>query len=125
MRITHISRIIGVLSLALLVSGCTVGQFHRMGPQSHFSYPNSNVKTVGPVKVELRGTSSWLTPLSFMTSEIDQRVFNAAIAQADGADLITDYIRTTTIKKFLGIYWTTEYLEGTAARMEIGKQHLR
>ncbi len=125
MNSRRISQALSILVSTLLTTGCTVGQFHRLGPQSHFSFPNSNVKDLGPVNVKLTGTSSlWIFP-SFMTSEVDQKVFNAAISEVDGADLVLDYARTTIIKEFLGIYWTEEYLEGTAARMEVGQQHLR
>lgn len=113
------------LSLVVLLSGCTMGQFHRLSPNSHFAYPNSNVKDLGPVNIKVPGTVSFLMMPNHMTSEIDQKVYNAALAQVDGADLILDYVRTTTIKWCFFVLWTDEYLEGTAARMEVGQQRIR
>jgi len=117
---------VGVFVLAFC-SGCTVGYLHRISPESHFAYPNSNVKALGPVTVKMQGTSSVFVPPSWMTSDVDVKVYNAALSQVDGADLVIDYIRTTTLKEWPGlpIYWTEERLEGTAAKMEVGKQKLK
>lgn len=122
----RISLSLASLGLAVFLGGCTVGQFHRLGPNSHFAYPNSNVKDLGPVSAKIPGTASWLVFPSHMTAEIDQKIYDAAMQQVDGANTIIDYVRTTTIRviPLLNIFWTSERIEGTAARMEIGRQHL-
>ncbi|MCK4340683.1 MAG: hypothetical protein KAY37_03030 [Phycisphaerae bacterium] len=127
MYISRLSVAMLCLSLVVLASGCTMGQYHRLEPQSHFSYPNSNVQALGPVNVKIGGSASWLTFPSYMTSEIDQKAYNAALSQVHGSNLIIDYVRTTTIKviPILYIFWTEERLEGTAAKMDIGQQILR
>lgn len=118
------------LSAAVVVltfcNGCTVGYHHRMNPATHFTPPNSNVKPLGPVSVKLKGMVSWLGPPSWMTSDTDARVYNAALSQVDGADVIIDYVRTTTLRNWPGlqIYWTEEVLEGTAAKVVVGEQSL-
>ncbi|MFA5865993.1 MAG: hypothetical protein WC975_15070 [Phycisphaerae bacterium] len=120
-----------VLLIACIVSGCaqTIGTFYRLGPQSHFVYPNSNIKDLGPVKVKMRGADKSDRFPSFMTSEMDVSLYNEALKQVDGANIILDYVRKTTIKMepslFGQKFQTEEELEGTAARMELGKQELK
>lgn len=106
-------------------SGCTVGYFYRLGPQSHFAYPNSNVKALGPVKLKTQ-TKTSVTP-QVTTGDNDEMVYNKAIAQVAGANMILDYVRVSTVYKWPGlpIYWNEEELEGTAAQMEVGKQGLK
>ena len=106
-------------------SGCMRGQFYRLGPQSHFAYPNSNVKDLGPIKLKMN-TRRTVTP-ELSTGDNDELVFNRAMAQVAGANIILDYVRSSTVYQFGGmpIYWTEEILEGTAGRMEVGEQGLK
>ncbi len=114
-----------VLSTGFVSSGGTVGYFYRVGPQSHFAFPNSNVKALGPVKLKTQ-TKASVTP-QVTTGDNDEMVYNQAIAQVAGANILLDYIRVSTVYKWPGlpIYWNDEELEGTAAQMEVGKQGLR
>lgn len=109
-----------------LCGGCTSGYFYRIGPHSHFAYPNSNVKALGPVNVKTSGNASVFAPPSWMTSEIDLTMYNEGLSQVEGANMIVDYVRVTTLKQWplLPIFWTEEQLEGTAARMEVGRREL-
>jgi hypothetical protein len=114
-----------VLITVFVSSGCMVGQFYRLGPQSHFAYPNSNVKALGPVKVKTQTKASVMPQLT--TGDNDEMVFNQAIAQVAGANIILDYVRCSTVYKWPGlpIYWTDEEIEATAGQMEVGQQGLR
>jgi hypothetical protein len=115
-----------LLAMAIgLVGGCKVGEFAEIGPQSHFNYPNSNVKAIAPVKVSMNGPSGFLP--TFGTGELDEKMYNTAIAQVEGANLLIDYVKTTKIYMVpvIGISWTTNELEGTAAKMELGQQTLK
>jgi hypothetical protein len=125
MRTANRALIVLVAAVLLAGNGCTMYQFHRLGPNSHFTYPNSNTKALGPVKVKVDGAAAWLRIPDFLTSDIDQKVYNAAMKQVDGSNVVLDYVRTTTVKEFFGIYWSEEYLEGTAGRMTVGQQKLQ
>lgn len=117
--------LVAVLVLSVFaMMGCVVGQFHRIGPQSHFAYPNSNIKALGPVSLKMKGKTSAFAMPTVQSSEIDTKVFNAALSQVEGSNVIIDYMRTTTVYKFGDIHWTEEYLEGTAAHMDVGQQEL-
>ena len=97
-----------------------------MGPQTHFSYPNSNVKSLGPVKVTMKQPGSFMVP-RIQTGADDERLYNQALSKVSGANVVLDYVRTTTLYVWPlpAIYWTEEVFEGTAARMETGQQGLQ
>ena len=106
--------------------GCQIAQFTRIGPQTHFDFPNSNVFPLGPVKAKVDGPGSVFAFPGF-SSDSEAQLYNAAISQVAGANMITDYIRTYKVYTFplLPVYWTTLEIEGTAAKMEVGKQILK
>lgn len=111
--------------LAIICTGCTVGEYYRIGAQSHFAYPNSNVKALGPVCV--KSTRFNMFGPSMMNSEADVKLYDKAISQVQGANILIDYIRVTTLKAapVIGVHWTEESIEGTAARMEVGQQEIK
>ena len=111
--------------LALVGSGCTVGQFYRIGANSHFAYPNSNVKALGPVSV--KSTRFDMLGPSMMNSDADVKLYDKAISQVQGANILIDYIRVTTLKAtpVIPVHWVEESIEGTAARMEVGQQEIK
>jgi len=113
--------------LVCVLCGCQMAQLNEVGPQSHFAYPNSNVKALGPVRVTERGPTTFLAPPTIKTGELDAALYNKAISQVAGANMVIDYVRTTKLYSdmIIPIYWTELELEGTAAKMEVGKQELR
>lgn len=114
-----------LISIVLTWSGCTVGSSAWLYPQSHFDYPNSNVVPLGRVQGEATG-SVGLIPTS-MDADLMEEAIQKALQQK-GGDLLVDYTGTTIIKMyplvFLNLYQTTFMVEGTAAKMEVGKQIL-
>lgn len=116
---------LGLLGVLLAGVGCQSGQFVQTGTQSGFNYPNSNVTALGPVKAEVSTGVSFGMP-EFMTSEIDNRLFNAALSKAEGANLIIDYTKVTRLYSFPGIpiQWASVEIQGTAAKAEVGTQEL-
>ena len=115
----------GALS-ACGLGGCAVAQYTEIGPQSHFIFPNSNVKALGPVKVKVPGRSTWGMP-PVPDSGDHLRAYNAALQQVEGANLIIDYVKIIKLYgiPILYVYWSEIELEGTAAKMEVGKQVLQ
>jgi len=114
------------VSLAVVFTGCQVAQVTQLGPQSHFAYPNSNVTPLGPAKAKVSGGSGLQMPMP--TSRSDVAVYNKAISQVNGANLVVDYIKTFKVYVFPLLpffYWSAAEIEGTAAKMEVGKQQLR
>jgi hypothetical protein len=117
----------GVVWLAVVAmgaAGCTVGAGVVLRPQSHFSYPNSNVLPLGRVQGE--GSLTNFGSATIFDADLEQDIVQRAIAQK-GGDLMIDYVLTiqvTTIP-LIPIYTTTYRIDGTAAKMTIGKQDLR
>ena len=115
-----------IVTLAsLLAGGCQVAQYCELGPQSHFDYPNRNVTAIAPVRAMVNGHSGM--GLALPTAEDHAKVYQAALQQVAGATLITDYAKTVKIYQlpFVPWSWNTLEIEGTAAKMTIGKQELR
>lgn len=118
----------GVLAAALggALAGCTVGSSVALKPQSHFSYPNSNVTPIGRVRGEAT-TQSIFAP-NFMDADVELEAIQAALKEK-GGDVLIDYVlstKTTMIPLFiLNVFVTTYTVEGTAAKMVIGKRELR
>lgn len=110
--------------LALGLSGCTV--MHTTVPiaQSHFSYPNSNVSPIGHAVGT--ATSGGLVPV-MMDPDLEEKAIAQAIA-SKGGDMLVDYKMSTKVTMiplmFIMIYTTTVKVEGTVAKMTIGKQKL-
>lgn len=111
---------------AIILSGCTMGCMYEIGPETQFVYPNSNVKSLGPVSVKKRGNISLGGP-SLRTGEDDRSLYNLALSKVAGANVIIDYYRVTELKYFypLPFFWTESRFEGTAAKAEVGRQELR
>lgn len=113
------------LPLLALMSGCTMIHMSYPVAQSHFQYPNSNVTPMGH-------TSGSATTVGFMPAiqdaDMEEKAINMALAKT-GGDLLIDYHLTTDVKliplMFIQLYATTVTVEGTSAKMEIGKQLLR
>lgn len=103
-----------------------MGQFFEIGPESHFIYPNSNVKSLGPVKATIKTQPTFGMP-SFKTGDQESKLYYKALGQVAGADVIIDYIKTTTLYQIpiVAMFYSKTTIEGTAAKMEIGRQVLR
>ena len=120
-----------VVACVAMLSGCNrvedkktqvTFMYAAMGPQSHYVFPNSNVKPLGPVKV---------THMKFQhdspTSEDQLALYNVALTQVQGATLIIDYIK---VVRYFGSDENGKSqgcemdIEGTAAKMEIGTQKI-
>jgi hypothetical protein len=112
---------------ALAFVGWTMGRRYESGHSSHFAFPNSNVIPLGPAKATVVTEQSVGVPSPLRSGESDLKVFNAAIAQVSGADLLIDWTMKNEIKRAgpLPFYWTVSSVEGTAAKMEVGNKKLR
>jgi len=114
-------RIIFILILVGCIAGC-YSKFGSLEPNSHFAYPNSNVKAIGPVQA-----SDWKLGFIFGRS-IDKpfvmKVYNEAL-RTSGGDLIIDAKFDTSTLMLWPFSVTTLTLDGTAATMVIGKQELK
>lgn len=112
-----------VLMLVLLtgLTGC-FSQFGEYDANSHFAYPNSNVTALGPVQASV-------TKFGFVIgTEVDKafvmEVYNEALKKS-GGDLIIDFKFDTSTNMIWPISWTTLTVDGTAAKMVIGKKELK
>ena len=99
-------------------------------PQTHYTYPNSNVTPLGPVKARamVEGT---LHDFPNITKAISDAI-NKAIRKSGGDLLINTTVggNLNTYSKFENGKMKVRYeafveVQGTAAKMEIGKQKLR
>lgn len=117
-----------LLIAALSLAGCTVGQTVRFTPATHFVHPNSNVKVLGPVTAEIKGGVSLMVPPPLRTSADDEKLYNAALSQQPGADVIVDSVVTSKVKMIplymINIYFVTHKIEGYGAKKVVGTQEL-
>jgi hypothetical protein len=122
------SNIFILLIAVLALAGCTIGQGVRFTPATHFVHPNSNVKILGPVTAEITGGVSILVPPPVRTSADDEKLYNAALSQQPGADVIVDSVVTSKVKMiplpYISIFYVTHKIEGYGAKKIVGKQEL-
>ncbi len=116
--------IIGLITLASLQVGCSMtrGTFQ---PNTHFAYPNSNVRPLGHIVANTKEGSFIIAPE--LTKEKALKLVNDALAQKPGADMIVNYRLDTTYTVYpfygLPLYIVQDIkIEGTAAKMDVGEQ---
>jgi hypothetical protein len=127
MEIARINRLIIMACFGVAVSsaGCTIGSATWPVSHSHFAYPNSNIIPLGHVKGE--ASQFYLLHDMVVDPTLHEQAVQAAIKQK-GGDLLLDYHVRYDVKQYLPMFLLTEstwVVEGTAAKMEIGKQTLR
>lgn len=112
------------LLLALSTNGCTMASGAWPVAQSHFAYPNSNVVPLGQGKGEASRVH-WFTIMA-IDPDVQEEAVQNAIKQK-GGDMLLDYYAYYTVKQYIPMILTTSEwtVEGTVAKMEIGKQKLR
>ncbi|MCK4340682.1 MAG: hypothetical protein KAY37_03025 [Phycisphaerae bacterium] len=110
--------------LFLCSTGCTY-QAGRFVPNSQYAYPNSNIKSLGPVRAEVSKTWWIFTPE--LKLEDVRKCYNDALSQVSGANILINYSEDTiyTTYPILSIHNVKYVLEGEAARMTVGRQELR
>jgi len=115
------NKLILIATLGLGLSGCTQTFFEKFDPQTHYTYPNSNVTPIAHVKGQATKTSFFQPPM--VTSSLEHDAIYNALQQASGADLLVNTFHFKDMTQFmvLPIYTLTYRVEGTAAKMEVGK----
>jgi hypothetical protein len=116
------------VTIALALSGCTVASLYTPLSQSNFDYPNSNVI---PLRhTEGHASRTYIAPFQlpdFTSGAAMQDAINNAL-QTSGGDLVIDgsYKMTTTMIYLVVVqaYTIDVTVDGTAAKMEIGKRNL-
>lgn len=112
-----------IVLLAFTFFGCTmkIGQFV---PNSHFAFPNSNVKPLGHVSAEVSKVRVFVAAM--VDKKMIDEVMNKALKQK-GGDLLINYKNTTSVTFFpiVPIFVTKVRVEGTACEMTIGRQYLK
>lgn len=97
----------------------TAGSF---SPSTNFTYPNSNVTPLGRVHITTK-EGAFLSPPP-LTKEKILKLLNDALGQRPGADMIVNYAIDTTYTMYPFYIIQTLNLEGTAVKMDVGKQEL-
>ena len=105
--------------ICTLFWGCT-SKMGSFSDETHFSYPNSNVKPLGKVSVSITKSSFFIPPI--LTSQDARKLMHEALRQEAGADMIINYSIDTQYTSIFFYHKSTTILEGTAVTMEIGKQ---
>ena len=106
--------------LLLIFSGCTITAGGLI-PNTKFAFPNSNVEPLGKVQVE-DTKFSVLIPRVFSSTDV-KGMYNDALKQKGGDLLINAKMKNKTTIIWI-IYINKMTIEGTAAKMEVGKQVL-
>jgi len=115
---------LAIVAVLFTSTGCTmkIGMFQ---PNSNFAYPNSNVEPLGRVT---GSASKWGI---FSASIIDKDMLDTAYSNAlkqKGGDLLINYkitSETTLYPIFIPFFKTELKVDGTAAKMTVGKQELK
>ena len=108
----------------VLTTGCTQHFFEAFNPQSNFDYPNSNVVPLGHTHGESSSTTFGLTS-DFITGDLQKEAIEDALSRKSGSDILLNY--TSEYDKtdlFLLFHTITYKVDGTAAKMKVGKQVL-
>lgn len=112
--------ILSALNVAGL-SGCTTtGGFFK--EQSHFDYPNSNVKPLGAVKSTF-SKGRFLIPYTPKKQDVI-KLIDDALAHKPGSDILINYYINTSYTEYPFFIVTKMTLHGTAATMVVGEQNL-
>lgn len=111
--------------LILILLTCLTGCFSKFGDyeaNSHFAYPNSNVTALGPVQASV--TKYGFVIGTDVDKEFVTEVYNEALRKS-GGDMIIDFKFDTSTNMIWPISWTILTIDGTAAKMVIGKKELK
>ena len=105
-------------------SGCTMAGGAWVKPQSHFDFPNSNIIPLG--KVTGKASSTTCLMPGFMDVDLEERAVNEALKQK-GGDVLIDYTYSfkSTVPLIPIVFFNDAEVDGTACKMEIGKQELK
>lgn len=124
MRMTKTLAVIASIIIVTLMASCT----SRMGQRvisTTFAYPNSNVTPLGKVTAQKAKWGVLFAP-TFKCKDYEE-VANKALAQKGGNILINATVTYVTFEiplYYFSIYKVTLVVEGTAAKMEVGRQGL-
>lgn len=112
-----------IIIVACALAGCTtkMGGFYD---KSKFAYPNSNITPLGMTSAETT-KFSFIIPPSWSKNDIDT-LYAKALKKYPDADLLINYKSdtSTTFPLLPIIVWSTVTIEGTAAKMVVGKKDL-
>lgn len=121
-------RIIALTLAVLFLCSCT-STFYVRKNQSHFDFPNSNVRPLGSATVTGEASKTKLMTPPTITSAMEREAYNDALGKVSGADLLLniDYTWKVTM---IPLYVITIYsgkltVEGEPASMEVGEQKLQ
>ena len=124
MKIWNLGLLVAVFG-SVLFSGCTIKMAVR-STSTKFVYPNSNVSPLGRVKAKSAQSVSIFVPKFFDAKQIDE--LTATALQQKGGDILINpkiVVKTVLIPIMLPIMISSMEIEGTAAKMVIGKQELQ
>jgi hypothetical protein len=110
--------------VVLFLSACTQKSY-TLNPQSHFDYPNSNIKPIASTSGTVSEISFSFSPPN-LSGELERIAIEDALKKQAGADILINFIgeQKTTQILILPIFSITYTVRGTAAKMEVGKQYL-
>ena len=119
---SRIACALGLLAMCFSVA-CTTS-FGAQQPNTQFVYPNSNVKILGPAQASI--TKQGLLGFNVLpTGDEVRAVYDQALSQQDGANVLVNFSEDTDFTTFLFWATSTYTIKGDAAKMEVGKQYLR
>lgn len=116
--------ILGAVLASVLLSGCTIKMAVRR-TSTKFVYPNSNVSPLGRVKAKSPQSFSIFVPKFFDAKQIDE--LSAQALSQKGGDILVNpkiVVKTILVPIMLPFMFSSMEIEGTAAKMVIGKQEL-
>ncbi len=123
MKRTRIAQTLALVACASLFAACTTN-FGAQRPNTQFVYPNSNVKVLGPISASIT-KQGWLGFGVLPTADEVREVYQQALTQRQGANVIVNFSEDTKFTTFFLWATTTYTISGEGAQMVVGKQRLR
>ena len=117
-------RFLAAAFVLLFQTGCAIGSA-SLSPQSHYAYPNSNVKPFA----QAQGSTSRLCGVLFVnwgspTGEDTQKAIQQALQRSGGDLLINMKVEASTFMVPMIFSQCRVEVTGTAATMTVGRQYL-
>lgn len=105
------------------LSACTQ-KMYTLNPQSHYDYPNSNIKPIANTSGTVSEMAISLKPLG-LSGKLERQAISDALGKHSGTDILINYVGEQKRTSLVFIQSVTYTVTGTAAKMEIGKQYLK
>lgn len=112
-----------IFFVLISINACT-SKNYSLNPQSHYDFPNSNIKPIAYTSGSISEISISMFPPGF-AGGFKQKAINNALKKQAGSDILINYLGEMKTTSLMYFHASTYTVTGMAAKMEIGKQILK